>query len=64
MKIVSRIVATPFINPDAIIDVDALSGAIKEAYKADNTPIVYIAVISILIMNNLTGISLTLISFK
>ena len=63
-KIVSKMVAIPFIRPDAIIEVDALSGAINDAYKADNTPIVYMAVMSILITNNLIGISLKPISFK
>ena len=55
MKIVSKMVVTPLINPDAIIEVDALSGAINDANKADNTPIVYMAVMSILITNNLIG---------
>lgn len=54
---VSKIVAIPFISPDAIVAVADLSGAIIDAYNADNTPIVYMAVISILMKNNLIGIS-------
>src|SRR5699024_12766845 len=63
-KTTSRIVAIPLINPEAIIAVDARSGASNAAYSADNTPIVYIAVIIIFTKNNLTGISLILVSFK
>lgn len=33
-------VAIPLINPDAIVAVNALSGANNAAYNADNTPIV------------------------
>ena len=54
--------AAPFISPDAIMAVEALSGANNDAYKADSTPIVYIAVIIVFTKNNLRGISFILIS--
>src|SRR5699024_12161757 len=63
-KITNSIVAIPFIKPDAIIAVDARSGASNAAYNADNTPIVYIAVIIIFTKNNLIGTSLILVSFR
>src|SRR5699024_9455469 len=63
-KITSSIVAIPLIKPDAIIAVDARSGASNAAYNADNTPIVYIAVIIIFTKNNLIGISFILVFLR
>src|SRR5699024_1817707 len=63
-KITNSMVAIPFIKPDAIIAVDARSGTSNAANNADNTPIVYMAVIIIFTKNNLIGISLILVSLR
>lgn len=63
-KMDSRIVATPFIRPDAIIAVLELSCVSSEAYSADSTPIVQMAVTNMLNNNSRFGISQRLIPFK
>lgn len=63
-KMDRRIVATPFMSPDAIIAVFELTVVSKEAYRAASTPIVYMAVTNILNKNSRFGISLSLSPFK